>query len=151
MGACGGGGSGGANGSSAAGVPTFRGDCPDNPRRGQLVLSLHTAQAPRTQGEITWQLEVRNLDEDAADIIFPSGKVGDVVLERDGEEIYRWSRERMFTQSFRCFTLGPGKRVRLDLAHDQLEIDPGDYKATATLASQPAPDPATRTVTVAGR
>lgn len=137
-------------GSREAKVPVFLTECPAG-SAGKLVLDLETTTPPRTQGDVTWQLIVTNADADEATLVFSSAKLGDVALERDGDEVYRWSRERSFTQAVQCFKLDPGERARLDLEHDQLEIDPGEYRLTATLNTGDDAPSMRRTITVAAR
>lgn len=129
-------------GEDKAAAAEFRTDCPAEGTRGlDLSLDVATAAEPRMQSDVTWELTVTNAGAERGTLVFPSAQRGDVVLEQDGDELYRWSRERVFAQSIECVDLDGGERVRIDLGDDQLEFDAGDYDLTATLASDPAPQP----------
>ena len=131
-------------------APEIRPDCPAETSKGMtLSVKLRTAEPPRMGKEITWQLILTNEGPEDGTVVFPSAQHGDVALVQKGEEIYRWSRERMFSQAIQCFDLDPGERVRLDLGFDQLEINAGRYEVTASVASTPPPQPYRGTITVA--
>ena len=143
----------GDDGSDEAVSPAqFTTDCPESVDYSAPTLEVKTAEPPRMGRPVAWQLILTNGGPDTIVMQFGSSQLGDVVLEQDGEEIYRWSRERMFTQSIQCLELRGGESARLDLTDDTLEINAGKYDLTATVASQPnAPRPVRRTVTVLPR
>jgi hypothetical protein len=78
---------------------------------------------------------------------FASGQDGEVVLLQGGTERYRWSQGRAFTQAIRSEDLAPGEQLSFTL-DDTLPVEPGSYDLVATVASDPAPAVAQRTVTV---
>lgn len=114
-------------------------------------LSLRVGFSPeplQAEAPVTWSLEVRNNTADPVTLVFSSAKRGDVVLLRDGNEIYRWSAERVFPQVIRSEPLGPGERTVYRLEEPRLAVDPGPYELAASLAAEPAPSPVRRGVTV---
>ena len=128
----------------------FTNDCPESFDYDVPRLEVKTAAPPQMGKPVTWHLILTNGSPDGIVMQFGSAQLGDVVLEQGGEEIYRWSRERVFAQTIRCLELEPGESVRLDLENDILEINAGEYNLTATVASGPnTPRPVTRTITVA--
>ena len=131
-----------------AAAPVIRPDCPEETTQGmKLSVKLRTAAAPRAGNDITWQLIVTN-DGETGTVVSPSAQPGDVVLMQHGEEVYRWSREKMFSQAIQCFELRSGRSARLDLPPDRLDIGAGEYEVTASVASVPPPPPYRGTLTV---
>ncbi len=120
-------------------APVLRQSCPDQGKGMKLSVKLTTAAPPRTGSNVTWQLILRNDGSDSGTIVVPTSQLGDVSLMQSGEEIYRWSRERTFAQAMQCFELRAGHAARLELGDDILEINQGQYEATATVASQQSP------------
>jgi hypothetical protein len=85
-------------------------------------------------------------------LTFPSTQGGDVSLERDGVEHYRWSQGLVFAQMIEERQLAPGGAWTCVL-EGALDVQPGPYEATGTLACRPAPPAARASVVVvaAGR
>ena len=115
-----------------------------------LSLRVSFDEPLRSGGPVTWTLEVDNAGPEAVTLTFRSGKDGDVVLLRGGQEAYRWSGTRYFTQAMRQVPLGPGEQKTFTLEEKALAAEAGDYELVAELDSQPAPPPARRSVTVIG-
>lgn len=90
---------------------------------------------------MVWRLVVTNRGTVGRDLQFGSGQSGDVVLVRQGREVQRWSRDRVFTQEVRNERLGAGESRTYEL-NDRIAVGPGDYEVEATLTSAPAPPPA---------
>ncbi|MCU1485961.1 MAG: hypothetical protein JWN67_2707 [Actinomycetia bacterium] len=129
---CGGGGMGGGDGGSAD-------------------LSLTYAPDPLVVGPVTWTLTIENLTDSALKVTFPTGQRGDVTLVKDGETAYQWSRGQMFTQEVSEVTVDAGMNKAFTLAEPGLDVDPGEYTLTATLASPDHQElKVTRQVTVNG-
>lgn len=127
--------------------------CGSGPSAGSepdgLSLEVSFDPEPPRQGQpVTWSLEVRNHGQEPVTLTFSSGQSGDVVLGRGGRERYRWSAERFFTEAVRKERLEPGQRKVYRLEEPELRVDPGGYELVASLASEPAPAPVRRQVTV---
>lgn len=117
---------------------------------GGLSLALRHPDPLRAGAPVTWTLAVRNDGPEAVTLTFSSGQRGDVVLLQAGSERYRWSRGRVFTQALAEMPLAPGEGRSFDLEDERLDVQPGQYELVASLASQPAPPPAARRVTIVG-
>ncbi|MGH2686455.1 MAG: BsuPI-related putative proteinase inhibitor [Actinomycetota bacterium] len=104
--------------------------------------------ALRAGAAVTWVLTVTNGGEGEVELVFASGQDGDVILARDGEEVYRWSGEMVFTQALRCQALPPGATATYELPQPVLVVDPGDYQLRASLAAEPKPFDVATQVTV---
>jgi len=83
-------------------------------------------------GTVVFTFRVTNRGEQPAELTFRSGRDGDVAVSRDGEEVWRWSDGRMFTQAVRTATLAPGDTYGAE--YEWTEPAPGDYTAVASLA-----------------
>jgi len=135
----------------AAIVATSSGACGgDPPARGsdELRLSISFTEPLRSQQPVTWTLEVENGAPTEAVLTFSSGKDGDVVLRQAGRDVYRWSGERFFTQAVRQDRLAAGERKTYRLEEPSLPVAAGRYDLVGALASEPAPPPVQRSVTV---
>jgi hypothetical protein len=78
---------------------------PAAPRRDGRVLA--TSAKVSVKDGVTFTLHVTNLADNAVELTFPNGQTHDfVVLDSLGREVWRWSRERMFTQALQNKMLG---------------------------------------------
>ncbi|MDQ3569383.1 MAG: BsuPI-related putative proteinase inhibitor [Actinomycetota bacterium] len=121
-----------------------------SPGEGGLTLTLVHTEPLRARAPVTWTLQLRNRGPGPVTLTFSSGQQGDVALRQGGQERYRWSRGRAFTQVFAELALGPGEARSFELKDQRLGVEPGQYELVASLTSQPAPPDVARTVTVAG-
>lgn len=83
------------------------------------------------EGSVAFAFTVTNDDEEPATLQFSTGQVANVAVFEDGEEVWRWSADRMFTQALDDETLPPGESLHREVTWS----DPpsGVYTATATL------------------
>ena len=99
---------------------------------------------------VTWRLTVTNATDEGVTLGFASGQQGDVALVGDdGTEVYRWSDGMMFSQALAEAPLEVGGEITFELA-GTLDVEPGAYLLTASVPSDPAPEPVTTEVTVSG-
>lgn len=68
-----------------------------------------TLQAEQFPDSIQLYLRVTNSSTEPVEITFPTGQSFDFVVMQEGEEAWRWSADKMFTQAFRTETLGAGE------------------------------------------
>ena len=93
----------------------------------------------RVADEVTFTLHVTNSSRRLVELSFPSGQTHDfVVLDSAGREVWRWSSDRMFTQSLQNKQIHAGETV------DYEERMPrggrrGTYTVVATLRSDTHP------------
>lgn len=114
----------------------------------QGSVEATAAPDPPVAGEsVVWSFAVTNTSAEPLTLTFPSGQRADIVLSDEGEEVYRWSEGRVFTQAIEDVTVDAGETVTFDL-ESTLDIGPGTYELTATLTSDPAPAPMRRTIDV---
>ena len=105
---------------------------------------------PLRPGDVTWEVTVVNGTADDVTLEFPNGQRAEVRLQRDGRDVYQWSREQMFTQELGEEVVPAGSEVTFEL-DDVLEVDPGDYRLLARVTSSTRTLRAEAEVTVATR
>ncbi|MDP8988184.1 MAG: BsuPI-related putative proteinase inhibitor [Actinomycetota bacterium] len=125
------------------------GDLPKTTGAGGLTLAVSWGEELVAGEPVTWVLTVANEGEEPVTLEFRSGRQGDVVLTADdGREAYRWSEERTFTKALVQHPLDAGGSATFELAEERLEVEPGPYRLTATVPSDPPVPPLERTVTI---
>jgi hypothetical protein len=88
---------------------------------------------------IHFSLDLTNASKKKFELEFPSGQEYDfTVLDSTGREVYRWGKERMFTQSLQNRMLGGGETMRYEERADKA-LPNGSYVAVAILRSSNFP------------
>jgi hypothetical protein len=88
---------------------------------------------------IHFSLNLTNAGKKNVELEFPSGQEYDfAVLDSTGREVYRWGKERMFTQSLQNRVLDGGETRRYE-EHADKALPNGSYVAVATLRSSNYP------------
>jgi hypothetical protein len=88
---------------------------------------------------IHFSLDLTNATKKNLELEFPSGQEYDfAVLDSTGREVYRWGKERMFTQSLQNRVLDGGETRRYEESADKA-LPNGSYVAVATLRSSNYP------------
>ncbi|MEF8812725.1 MAG: BsuPI-related putative proteinase inhibitor [Halovenus sp.] len=95
-------------------------------------MNLDATLDVEVDGTVTFTFRVTNVGTEPAELTFRSGQDGDVAVRQDGEEVWRWSDGRMFTQAIRTTTLAVGETYETE--YEWTEPAPGDYTAVASLA-----------------
>jgi len=108
-------------------------------------MSLEATLDASVDGTVEFEFSVRNAGDSPVELQFRSGQVADVAVVDDGEEVWRWSDGRMFTQALHSQTLDPGESDSYEFTWE--DPQPGTYTATATLEAEQNAE-ATTTVTV---
>lgn len=89
--------------------------------------------APGEQVEV--MVSVRNVSTAPLGIVFNSGQRLDLIVRRPrGDEVWRWSHDKAFTQVIQTLLLRPQESSVLRVAWDQRDlqgrrVDPGNYEA----------------------
>jgi hypothetical protein len=77
----------------------------------------------------------RNLSAAPLGLVFNSGQRVDLIVRRPrGDEVWRWSHDKAFTQAIQTLLLRPQESLGLRVAWDQRDlqgrrVDPGTYEA----------------------
>ncbi len=104
------------------------------------VAPLKSAFVVRAEARaIHFSLNLTNATKKHVELEFPSGQEYDfAVLDSAGREVYRWGKERMFTQSLQNRMLDGGETRRYEESVDKA-LPNGSYVAVATLRSSNFP------------
>lgn len=104
------------------------------------VAPLKSAFVVRAEARaIHFSLDLTNATKKHVELEFPSGQEYDfAVLDSTGREVYRWGKERMFTQSLQNRMLDGGETRRYEESVDKA-LPNGSYVAVATLRSSNFP------------
>ncbi len=127
-----------------AGTPTPMAVAPsrpvEQPASAPKVAPLKSAFVVRAEARaIHFSLDLTNASKKNFELEFPSGQEYDfAVLDSTGREVYRWGKERMFTQSLQNRLLGGGETMRYEERADKA-LPNGSYVAVATLRSSNFP------------
>lgn len=97
---------------------------------GVTVRFDHSPRPLSTSGTVFWRLDVRNTAAVDLHLTFGSGQKGDVVVSAGDTEVYRWSRDKVFTEAIEQVALAPGEVLGVVL-NDPVTLDPGDYEVRA--------------------
>jgi len=110
-----------------------------------VALSLQADRSVYRVGQrVVLTLTVTNRGERPIRLTFPSAQVYDFVVRQDGREVWRWSRDKMFTMMLTEVLLPPGKPQSYTEPWDQIDtegrpIPPGEYEVVGLLVDkQPA-------------
>lgn len=90
--------------------------------------------------EVEFALRVTNATGKRLELSFPDGKTHDVaVLDAEGREVWRWSRERMFTSVVQTKLLGAGETTSYSERWSPPDGASGSYTVVASLNSSNVP------------
>jgi hypothetical protein len=104
------------------------------------VAPLKSAFVVRAEARaIHFSLNLTNASKKHLELEFPSGQEYDfAVMDSTGREVYRWGKERMFTQSLQNRLLDGGETMKYEEKADKA-LPNGSYVAVATLRSSNFP------------
>jgi hypothetical protein len=106
-------------------------------KSGSQTLKANFAVAPDGQ-DIRFTLKVVNTTPRSVEVNFASGQAYDfVVVDSVGREVWRWSADRIFTQSVRNRLLGKGEAITAE--EKWAPARPGKFTAIAQLTSSNYP------------
>ena len=109
---------------------------------------IATSLDARVGERVTFALSVTNRGPKMMELTFPSGQTHDFsVLDGAGREVWRWSRDRMFTQSLQNRQLAAKETTSFEEEMPAAGLH-GTYTVVATLASLNHPVTERRTFTL---
>lgn len=101
--------------------------------------SLAAVLEVKVENGVRFALRVTNNTPSKLELLFPSGQTHDfVVVDSAGQEVWRWSEGRMFTQVLQNRVLDTNGTLAIDAAW-QSTVPPGRYIAIASLLSENKP------------
>lgn len=108
-----------------------------------LMLQLKTDRDEYAAGEpVSLRLTVTNLGDQVVRLSFPSSQIYDFVVRQQGQEIWRWSSDKMFAMVLTELKLNPGESRTYHETWPQVDrkgeqVTAGSYELVALLVSQP--------------
>ena len=85
---------------------------------------------------VRFLLQVTNTTAQPVELEYPTGQGYDFVVRRGGEEVWRWSAERMFTQALRTERLAPGGTLSYDAVWSPPAGAEGEYEVAGLLTAR---------------
>lgn len=102
-----------------------------------LAATLDVAvRRPDASRDVEFALRVTNATEKRLELSFPDGQTHDIViLDAAGREVWRWSRERMFTSAVQTKLLGAGESTEYTERWAPPAGSAGSFTVVASLRS----------------
>lgn len=124
-------------------------EAPQAPVSGEGNLQLAFAISPPSPVDgrpVHWVFEVSNVGTEPLTLNFSSGQRIEVVLFAEGgEEAYRWSADRAFTQALEDVILEPDSSIPIVRSDELTDLEPGAYLVQASLATSEPDSPVIET------
>lgn len=104
--------------------------------RQSVDVELRTAQDTYPHGApVEMVLRIQNTGDAPVRLLMPTGQQYDFVVRRDGQEVWRWSQGRVFTQAVTFLTLAPDETQTFTVVWNQRDnrgnaVAPGRYTIT---------------------
>jgi hypothetical protein len=120
---------------------------PNTEHRNGLQLRLTSPRPSYATGApVPLTLTVTNPGRSPLTLQFSSSQQYDFEVRREGQVVWRWSADRMFTQALTSLTLNPGTSLRFTETWKQQDnngqpVPPGTYEVVATLTTMTKPQP----------
>jgi hypothetical protein len=93
-------------------------------------------QPLRSPGPVRWTFHLRNAGHEPVTLAFRSSQRGEVILEKNGVQVYQWGRDKMFATILEERSLAPGATWSFDL-EDTIEVEATTYRLVALLSAHP--------------
>lgn len=100
-----------------------------------------TVDAKERQGNVQFEMTLKNNTDEEKNFEFRSGQKYDIIVQdKNGAEVYKYSRGRMFTQAIQYVNLLPGEsqtwQETWDLKSDGEKVKPGEYNVIVVLTGK---------------
>lgn len=96
----------------------------------QLTLSI---EAIAQNGTVEFKMALKNDRDEDVEFTFNTGQRFELVVhDEKGEQKYRYSQGKMFTQAFQTIILKPGEVYEFTDVWKAENLETGEYKATVT-------------------
>ena len=120
---------------------TAYGNITSDERNMNYGISLTTDKMSYSIGEpITMTLKIFNYTEEDIVFHFNNSQRYDFIIEDEGKnEVWRWSKDRMFAMALGEETLGPTNLEVTYTAEYKEKLKPGNYKITGIFVAQNRP------------
>lgn len=101
--------------------------------QNDIELSIETDRNIYSQsGHVKIVMRIRNTGRESVTLEFPSSRQYDFIVIKDDQEVWRWSRDKYFTQAFTTVAIEPGDLLTYTAEWDQKDnisksVGPGIY------------------------
>lgn len=100
-----------------------------------------TVDAKESQENIQFEITLKNNTDEEKNFEFRSGQKYDIIVhDKNGAEVYKYSKGRMFTQAIQYVNLLPLKsqtwQETWDLKSNGEKVKPGEYNVTVVLTGK---------------
>lgn len=104
-----------------------------------LIFSVETDKDEYSSGEdVTIQLKVENNTNKPTSLTFPTSQRYDIIITKDGKEVWRWAYEKVFAMAITVLKIKPGEVLSFEERWRQRDNEgndagPGDYKINGVM------------------
>lgn len=104
-----------------------------------LLFSIETDKDEYASGEeVRIQLRVENNGDKPVSLTFPTSQRYDIIITKDGTEVWRWAYEKVFAMSITVLKMNPGEALSFEERWRQRDNEgndagPGDYNIKGVL------------------
>lgn len=106
--------------------------------RGNLIFTVQTDKEEYKVNEpVRISLKILNCSADPVRLRFNSAQRYDLIVYRNGEEIWRWSSDKVFAMTLGSLMLKPGEGRKYAEIFDTSGIAAGSYKLVGIIMSSP--------------
>jgi len=119
-----------------------------------LLFNIETDKDAYSSGEeVSIQLRVENNSDELESLIFPTSQRYDIIISRDGKEVWRWAYEKVFAMVITVLKIKPGEALSFKERWEQKDNKgnpsvPGTYSVKGVLKSEDRLVSDTKTINV---
>lgn len=119
-----------------------------------LLFSIETDKDEYSSGEdVTIRLRVENDGNKPVSLTFPTSQRYDIIITKDGKEVWRWAYEKVFAMAITVLKMDPGEVLSFEERWRQTDNEgndagPGDYNIKGLLKVKERPISGTKIIKV---
>lgn len=119
-----------------------------------LLFSVETDKDEYAPGEdVAIRLRVENDSDKPISLTFPTSQRYDIIISKDGKEVWRWAYEKVFAMAITVLKMNPGEVLSFEERWRQIDntgndAGPGDYKIKGVLKVKGRPISGTKIIKV---
>lgn len=104
-----------------------------------VLFSIETDKDEYASGEeVTIWLRVENNSDKPTSLTFPTSQRYDIIITKDGKEVWRWVYEKVFAMAITVLKMKPGEVLSFEERWRQRDnegnnAEPGDYKINGVM------------------
>ena len=104
-----------------------------------VLMGTRTDKGEYSVGEeVKISVTLTNKGLTPLELIFTSSQRHDVIVLKEGAEVWRWSNNKMFAMVLESLLLKPGEKQTYMETWEPKCITPGEYEVIGTVTSRPA-------------